>query len=62
MKVKVSVTQLYPTLCDSMDSVLGILLARLLVWVAMPFSRGSFQPRDQTWVFCIAGTFFTHHA
>ena len=26
--------------------------------VAIPFSRGSFQPKDQTWVFCIAGRFF----
>ena len=25
----------------------------------MPFSRGSSWPRDQTWVFCIAGRFFT---
>ena len=43
-----------PTLCDSMDcsppgsSVHGILQARILVWVAMSSSRGSFQPKDQT--------------
>ena len=37
----------------------GILSARLLVWVTFPFSRGSFQPRDQTQVSSIAGRFFT---
>ena len=31
----------------------------LLQWVAIPFSRGSSWPRDQTWVFCITGRFFT---
>ena len=38
---------------------IGILQARILEWVAIPFSRGSSQPRDQTQVFCIAGRFFT---
>ena len=33
----------------------GILQARILEWVAVPFSRGSFQPRDQTQVSGIAG-------
>jgi len=33
----------------------GILQARILEWVAIPFSRGSSWPRDRTWVFCIAG-------
>ena len=28
-------------------------------WIAIPFSRGSSQPRDQTWVSCIAGRFFS---
>ena len=28
-------------------------------WVVISFSRGSSQPRDQTWVSCIAGRFFT---
>ena len=37
----------------------GILQARVLEWVAMPLSRGSTQPRDQTQVSCIAGRFFT---
>ena len=31
----------------------GILQARILVWVAMFYSRGSSQPRDQALVFCI---------
>ena len=48
-------------LCDPMDcsppgsSVPGVFLARLLEWVAIPFSRGSSQPRDQTQVSCIPG-------
>ena len=36
-----------------------ILQATKLEWVAMPSSRGSSQPRDQTQVPCIAGGFFT---
>ena len=35
-----------------------ILQARILEWVAFPFSRGSSQPRDQTQVSCITGGFF----
>ena len=47
MYVKVKVTQLYPTLCNPMDyTVYGILQVRTLEWVAIPFSRKSFQPRD----------------
>ena len=47
--VKVKVAQLCRTLCDPMDyTALGILQARILEWVAVPFSRGSSQPRDQT--------------
>ena len=41
------------------SSVYGILQARILEWVAMPFSRGSSLPRDRTWVSCIAGRSFT---
>ena len=41
------------------SSVQGILQARILEWVAILFSRTSSQPRDQTWVSCIAGSFFT---
>ena len=58
--------QSYLTLFNLMDycslpgySVHGILQATVLEWVATPFSRGSSQPRDQTWVSCIAGRFFT---
>ena len=36
-----------------------ILQARILEWDAIPFSRGSSRPRDQTLVSCIAGRFFT---
>ena len=44
--VKMKVSQSYPTLCDPMDyTVHGILQAKLLEWVAFPFSRGSSQPR-----------------
>ena len=35
---------------------------RILEWLAYPFSRGSFQPRNQIGVFCIAGGFFTSWA
>ena len=41
------------------SSVHGILQARILQWGAIPFSGGSFQPWDWTWVSCIAGRFFT---
>ena len=49
------------TLCDPKDcsppdsSVHGILQARGLHWVAIPFPRGSSQLRNQTQVSCIAG-------
>ena len=52
-------------LWDPMDcslpgsSVHGILQARILEWVAISLSRGSFQHRDWTYVSCIAGGFFT---
>ena len=41
------------------SSVYGILQARILKWVGTPFSRGSSLPRDQAWISCIAGRFFT---
>ena len=45
-KVKVKVAQSCPTLCNPIDyTVYGILQARILEWVALPFSRGSSQPR-----------------
>ena len=52
--------KLCPTLCNLMDrSPLGsavhrILQARILKWVVLPSSKGSFQPRDQTHVFYIS--------
>ena len=58
------VAQPCPTLCDPVycsppgSSVRGILQARILGWVAISFSRGSSQPRDQTRVSCIAGRCF----
>ena len=46
--------------CSPLGSyVHGILQARILDWVAIPFSRGSSRPRDWTLVSCTAGTFFT---
>ena len=63
LNVKVKVTQSCPTHCYPMeDIVLGILQARVLEWVAFPFSRGSSQPRDWTQVYHIAGGLFTHWA
>ena len=61
--MRAKLLQSWPTLCDPMDcsppgsSVHGILQARN--WVAMPFSRGSSQPRAWTQVFGFAGRFFT---
>ena len=63
-KVKVLVPQSCLTLCYARDysppssSVHGILQARILEWVAIPFSRGPSQPRDRTQVSCMAGRFF----
>ena len=61
--VKVKVAQLCLTFWDPMDyTVHGILQARILEWVAFPFSNGSSQPRDWTQVSHIAGGFFTSWA
>ena len=63
--VCVLVAQSCLTLCDPIDyslpgsSVHEILQARILEWIAIPFSRGSPRPRDQTWVSGIAGRLFT---
>ena len=62
------VAKLCPTLCHPMNcstpgsSVHGILQARILEWVAVPFSKGSSQPRNWTGVSCIASRFFTNWA
>ena len=64
-QVKMSVARSCPTLCDSTDcslpgySVPGVFQVRILEWVAISFARGSSRPRDRTWVFHIAGRFFT---
>ena len=61
--LKVKVAQLCQTLCDATDyTVHGILQARILEWVAFPFSRGSSQSRDQSQVSYIASRFFTSGA
>ena len=63
LNVKVKVAQLRLTLCNPMDYIVhGILQARILEWVAIPFSRGSSQPRDCTQVSRITGRFFTSWA
>ena len=57
--IKVKVVQSCPALCDPTDyTVHGILHARILEWVAFPFSRGSSQCRDRTRVSPIADRFF----
>ena len=67
-KVELLVTQLCPTLCNPIDcsppgsSVHMIFLGRILEWVAISFSRGSSQSRNQTrasCISCIADGFFT---
>ena len=59
--LKLKVIQPCPTLWDPMDyTVHGILQARILEWVAFPFSSGSSQPRDWSQVSCTAGEFFTN--
>ena len=46
LKVKVKVTQLCPTLCNPMDHIVhGSVQARILEWIAIPFSRGPSQPK-----------------
>ena len=64
-KAVLLVTQSCPTLCDAMEyslpgfSVHRIFQARILEWVAIPFPRGTSEPRDRTLVPCLAGRFFT---
>ena len=54
------------TLCDPMDcsepgsSVHGILQVKIVQWIAIPFSRGSSQPRNQTHVCCIGRQILYH--
>ena len=57
------VTQSYLALCNPMDHTIhGILQARILEWVAVPFSSRSSWPRKRTGVSCIAGGFLTSRA
>ena len=61
--LEVKVTQLCLTFCDPMDHTDHVILqARILEWLAVPFSRGSSQPKDRTQVSCITGRFFTSWA
>ena len=58
---EVKVAQSCPTLCNPMGYTRRrILQARILEWVAFPFSRGSSQPRDGTQVSCFTGRYFTN--
>ena len=60
VNVKMKVAPLCPTLCDPTGYIVyEILQARILEWVAFPFNRGSFQPKDRTQVSHIAGRYFT---
>ena len=60
--------QVMSNFCDPMGysltglSVHNILQARILEWVAISFFGGSSQPRNWTWISCIAGRFFTDRA
>ena len=59
-EIEVKVAQLCPTLSDPIGyTVHGILQARILEWVALPFSRGSFHPGIEPRSPSIAGGFFT---
>ena len=66
-RVCVLVTRSCPLFVTPMDcnppdsSVHGILQARILDLVAIPFSRGSSWPRDWTQVSCIAGIYYLSH-
>ena len=69
VKVKALVMKLPLTLCDTKDcsppgsSAHGILQARILEWVAIPFSKGSSWPRDETWFLphCRKILYHLHH-
>ena len=61
--MKVFIAQSCLTLCNTVDCSLpahGLLQAKILEWLAIPFSRASFWPRDQIRVSYIAGRFFYH--
>ena len=62
-RLRASMENLYLTLYNTMacsppgSSVRGILLASILEWVAMPSSRGSSQPRNQTHISYVSCTY-----
>ena len=61
INMKMKLAQSCPTLCNLLDyTAHGILQAKILEWVAIPFSKGSSQFRDWTQVSHIAGRFFTN--
>ena len=66
--VRAQLLQSFPTLGNCMDcslpgsSIHGIFLARILEWVAIPFSRGSSWPRHWTWVSCVGRWILYHRA
>ena len=65
LKVEVSVVQSCPTLRYPMVARQALpsmeyVQARILEWVAIPFSRGSSPPKDQTQVSCTALSFELH--
>ena len=66
IKSESEVAQSCPTLCDPMDyslpgsSVHVSFQARILDWAAISFSRGSSQPRDQTYVSCVSRWILYH--
>ena len=65
LKHAILVAQSCLTVCDPVgcsppgSAVNGIFQARIVEWVAIPFSREYSQPRDQTWVSCTADRFST---
>ena len=62
----VFVSKSCPALCHPKDCSLpassahGVFQARVLEWVAISFSRGSFRPRDQTHVSCVSRQILYH--
>ena len=65
-RMKVLVAHLCQILCNLTDysppgsSGHRILQAKILEWVTIPFSRGSYQPRDQTWISCLCRWILYH--
>ena len=51
--IKLCLTLVTPWAIMPVSSVYGVFQPRILEWVAISFSRGSFQPRDQTQISCM---------